>query len=87
MRFKLRSINRQMVTGDLKLGENVHWYNPGQVLYYGITKAIIHVDSETGLRYYIDPISMIISKLPESIQLNILPIYYKVYNKIIPKIY
>jgi hypothetical protein len=85
--IQIRSINRRMVTGDLKLGENVHWYNPGKVLYYGITKAIVNVDSETGFRYYIDPISMIISKLPESIKLNILPIYYKVYNKIIPKIY
>ena len=85
--IQIRSINRRMVTGDLKLGENVHWYNPGKVLYYGITKAIVNVDSETGFRYYIDPISMVISKLPESIQLNILPIYYKVYNKIIPKIY
>ena len=85
--IQIRSINRRMVTGDLKLGENVHWYNPGKVLYYAITKAIVNVDSETGLRYYIDPISMIISKLPESIKLNILPIYYKVYNKIIPKIY
>ena len=85
--IQIRSINRRMVTGDLQLGENVHWYNPGKVLYYGITKAIVHVDPETGLRYYIDPISMIISKLPESMQSNVLPIYYKVYNKIIPKIF
>ena len=84
---QIRSINRRMVTGDLKLGENVQWYNPGKVLYYAITKSVVNVDSETGLRYYIDPISMIISKLPESIKLNILPVYYKVYNKIIPKIY
>ena len=84
---QIRSINRRMMTGEVRLGENVQWYNPGKVLYYAITKAIVHVDSETGLRYYIDPISMIISKLPESIKLNILPIYYKVYNQIIPKIY
>ena len=36
--IQIRSINRRMVTGDLKLGENVHWYNPGKVLYYAITK-------------------------------------------------
>jgi hypothetical protein len=39
--IQLRSINRQMVLTDLKLGENTHWYNPGQVIYYAITKAVI----------------------------------------------
>ena len=85
--IQIRSINRRMVTGDLKLGENVHWYNPGKVIYYAITKAVVNVDSETGLRYYIDPISMIISKLPESIKVNILPAYYNIYNNAIPKIF
>jgi hypothetical protein len=84
---QLRSLHRQMVLTDLKLGENAHWYNPGQVLYYSITKGIIHVDPETGLRYYIDPISMIISNLQETTKSNIVPLYYKVYNKIIPKIF
>jgi hypothetical protein len=84
---QLRSLNRQMVLTDLKLGENAHWYNPGQILYYAFTKGIIHVDLETGLRYYIDPISMAISKLQEPTKSNILPVYYTVYNKIIPKIY
>lgn len=84
---QLRSLHRQMVLTDLKLGENAHWYNPGQVLYYAFTKGIIHVDPETGLRYYIDPISMLISNLPESNKASILPLYYKIYNKILPKIY
>jgi hypothetical protein len=84
---QLRSLHRQMVLTDLKLGENAHWYNPGQVIYYAFTKGIIHVDSDTGLRYYIDPVSMIISKMQEPNQLNILPLYYKLYNKIVPKIY
>jgi len=84
---QLRSLNRQMVLADLKLGENVHWYNPGQVIYYAFTKGIVHVDPETGLRYYMDPISMIISKLQEPAKSNIFPLYYTVYNKIIPKIY
>lgn len=84
---QLRSLHRQMVLTDLKLGENAHWYNPGQVIYYGFTKGIIHVDPETGLRYYIDPISMILSNLPESQRSSIVPIYYKIYNKIIPKIF
>lgn len=84
---QLRSLNRQLVLTDLKLGENAHWYNPGQILYYAFTKGIIHVDLESGLRYYIDPFSMAISKLKEPAKSNILPIYYTVYNKIIPKIY
>jgi hypothetical protein len=84
---QLRSLHRQMVLTDLKLGENVHWYDPGQVLYYAFIKGIINVDPETGLRYYIDPISMVISKLPEPNQSTIFPLYYKIYNKIIPKIF
>ena len=84
---QLRSLHRQMVLTDLKLGENTHWYNPGQVIYYALTKGIVHVDSDTGLRYYIDPISMVVSKMPDPNKFNILPLYYKVYNKILPKIY
>jgi hypothetical protein len=84
---QLRSLHRQMVLTDLKLGENAHWYNPGQVLYYAFTKGIINIDPETGLRYYIDPISMAISNLQEPTKSTIFPIYYKLYNKIIPKIY
>jgi hypothetical protein len=84
---QLRSLHRQMVLTDLKLGQNAHWYNPGQVVYYAFTKGIIHVDPETGLRYYIDPISMFVSNLPEATKTNVLPLYYKIYNKIIPKIY
>ena len=84
---QLRSLHRQMVLTDLKLGENVHWYNPGQVIYYAFTKGIVDIDSETGLRHYIDPISMAISNLKEPNKSNVLPLYYKVYNKIVPKIY
>ena len=84
---QLSSISRQVILTDLKLGNNVHWYNPGQLLYYSFVKGIVNVDNETGLRYYIDPISMIIANLKESQQTNILPIYYKVYNKIIPQVF
>ena len=84
---QLRSLHRQMVLTDLKLGENVHWYNPGQLIYYAFTQNLIYVDSETGLRHYIDPISMIVSNLKEPVKSNVLPLYYKIYNKIIPKIF
>ena len=82
---QLQSMQRQTVLTDLKFEENAHWYNPGQVLYYGFTKGIINLDAETGLRYYIDPISMVISKLKDAQKANILVIYYKIYNKIIPQ--
>jgi hypothetical protein len=85
--IELRSMHRQMVLTDLKLGENAHWYNPGQVLYYAFTKGIIDIDPETGFRYYIDPISMIISNLKEPTKSSVLPLYYKIYHKFIPKIY
>jgi Uncharacterised protein family len=84
---QLRSLNRQMALTDLKLGENAHWYNPGQVIYYAFTKGIVNIDPETGLRYYIDPISMSISNLQEPNTSNIFPLYYTIYNKIVPKIY
>ena len=85
--IQLRSMSRQMVLTDLKLGDNVRWYNPGQLFYYAITKGITRIDSETGLRYYIDPISMIISNLNDSQRATIFPIYYKLYNKLIPQIF
>lgn len=85
--IQLTSISRQVVLTDLKLGENVHWYNPGQLIYYAFIKGIVKIDPDTGLRYYIDPISMIISNLNESQKEAILPIYYKIYNKIIPQVF
>jgi len=84
---QMRSLNRQMALTDLKLGENSHWYNPGQIIYYALTKGIVHIDPETGLRYYIDPISMAISNLQEPTKSNVASFYYKIYNKIIPKIF
>lgn len=83
---QLRTINRQLVLTDLKIGDNVHWYNPIQLLYYAIIRGITNFDVETGFKYYIDPISMIISNLKESDQAKILPLYYKIYNKIIPQL-
>ena len=85
--LEMRSLNRQLALTDLRLGENAHWYNPAQVIYYAFTKGIVNLDPETGLRYYIDPISMAISNLPESNKTTISPLYYNIYNKIIPKIY
>ena len=84
---QLRSLHEQMVLTDMKLGENAHWYNPGRVIYYAFTRGIVNIDPDTGLKYYIDPISMIISKLQEPLRTTILPSYYTIYNKVVPKIY
>ena len=85
--IQLRTMNKQVVLTDLKLSNNVHWYNPGQLLYYAFTNGITTIDQETGLRYYIDPISMSISKLTEEMKIHILPSYYKLYNKFIPQFF
>lgn len=84
---QLRAINRQLVLTDLKLGTTVHWYNPGQVLYYGVTNGIMKLNQETQLIYYIDPISMIISHFRESMKEKSLLIYYKVYNNFLPQFF
>lgn len=84
---QMRSLNRQIALTDLKLGENSHWYNPGQIIYYALTKGIINIDPETGVRYYIDPISMAIASLHEPTRSNVSGLYYQIFNKIIPKIY
>ena len=84
---QLRTINKQVVLTNLKLGDNVHWYDPGQLIYYAFTNGIKTLNQETGLSYYIDPISMLISKLTEETKKDLLPIYYKIYNKIIPQFF
>lgn len=65
-----------------------HWTNPGYVLVYAIKNGIIdgNLDNQE-TKYYIDPISMFVSNLEEPTKSKIFPIYYKLYNKIIPKIY
>jgi hypothetical protein len=85
--IQLQSLSRQTAITNLKLGENTHWYNPAQVIYYSIMKAIVNVDPETGQKYYIDPVSMVISKFQAAGNSNIVAGYYKLYHKIIPKIY
>lgn len=85
--IQLQSLSRQTAVTNLKLGENTHWYNPAQVIYYAIMKAIVNVDPETGQKYYIDPVSMIISKFQAAENSNIISFYYKLYHKIIPKVY
>lgn len=85
--LQLRALSRAAVITDMRLGENVHWYNPGQALYYAFTKGIIHIDPDSGLRSYIDPISMVVSNLQEPARSKVVPIYYKIYNKFIPKVY
>ena len=83
--INLEDQNDLLVDTDMKLGSNVHWYNPGKLLYYAFTKGIIQTDPDSGLQYYIDPISMMVSNLDEKNQAFVLPYYYKIYNSIIPR--
>ena len=76
----------KLFKSDLKSLDDVHWFNLGKILYSAIQKAIVF-RGEAGERYYIDPISMIITKLPLSIQTQIYPIHYKLYHNIIPNIF
>jgi hypothetical protein len=85
--IQLVSMDHRGLATNSKVGENTHWYNPGQVIYSGIMRAIVNIDPETGKKYYIDPLSMIISKIQQSGNSDIISFYYKLYNKIIPKVY
>lgn len=85
--IQLGSISRQVALIDLKLGDNAQWYNPGQIFYYAFLRGIIHINPDTGLRHYIDPISMLISNLTDSQKQSILPFYYKIYNTIVPQVF
>ena len=83
----LMLLRRQAFRNDVILGENVHWYNLGKLIYYTFTKGIVDVDPATNLKSYIDPISMIVANLEEPAKSIVIPYYYKVYNKIIPTIF
>lgn len=83
----LESNSQTLLTTDLRVGSDVHWYNPGKLIYYAITKGIVQTDPETGVQYYIDPISMIISNLNETSKNKVLPMYYKIYTIIIPRVF
>ena len=85
--IELETSSQALLATDLKVGADAHWYNPGKLLYYSFIKGIITTDSVTGDKYYIDPISMFISNLSEDSQMKILPIYYKMYNTIIPRLF
>lgn len=85
--IELESTSQALTAADLKISSDIQWYNPGKLLYFAITKGIIHTDSESGVRYYIDPISMIISNLSEANKMKVLPMYYKIYNIIIPRLF
>jgi hypothetical protein len=79
--------SQAFITTESKLNSNIHWYNPGKLLYYSFVKGIISIDPVSGKRYYIDPISMFISNLSDSNKLTVFPIYYKMYNTFIPRFF
>ncbi len=78
--IQMRFTNRQMTGGGLS--------NSDEIFYSAIvTKGILQNDSDPEITYYIDPISMIVSNLNEPYKAKIWPIYYQVYNRILPKIF
>lgn len=85
--IELDGSSEALVKADVKLGSDVHWYDPGKLIYYAFTRGIIQTDPDTGLQYYIDPLSMIIANLNDVDKAKILPYYYKLYNVIIPRIF
>jgi len=85
--IELDTGSASLLNSDVKLGSDVHWYNPGKFLYYSITQKIIRTDLDTGLQYYIDPFSKMISNLDEDSKARILPYYYTTYNIIIPRFF
>lgn len=85
---ELKGLGRQEILSSLKLGENAHWYNPGQVIYYAFIKGIIKIDLENRSKHYIDPISMMVSNLDESERSDhLITFYYWIYGIVIPKIF
>lgn len=54
---------------------------------YGFLKGIVYTDAETRATYYVDPISMFVSTLKEPEKSKVIPIYYKMYNRIIPQVF
>jgi len=84
---EFESNSQALGMADSQLSANVHWYNPGKLLYYSFIKGIVQIDPITGTKYYIDPISMFISNLSDSTKMKVLPIYYKMYNTMIPKFF
>jgi len=85
--IELDSSSEALIKSDVKLGSDVHWYDAGKLIYYSVTRGIIQTNPDTGIQYYIDPLSMIISNLNESDKARVLPYYYRLYNVIIPRIF
>lgn len=83
---KSRYLNRQSNESKLENNSDIEWYKFGQIFYYGLKNGIKSFDKKTLLVHYIDPISMIVSNLPDPIKVKVIPYYYSIYNLFIPKI-
>nr|QYB18876.1 hypothetical chloroplast RF90 [Climaconeis sp.] len=79
-------------------GLTAKWYQPGKILQHALVNGIRVTDQKTQIIYYIDPISMFMSKLliflnkfdgkfPELIRSKLELSYYTLYNVMIPKTY
>lgn len=83
--IEMRSTTRQFTLGEGNEDLNLKVY---ESLANGATrKSIDFVTSDAEVTYYIDPISMIVSNVNETYRSKIWPLYYQIYNEIIPKIF
>jgi hypothetical protein len=82
---ELRTLSRLLYLRDRQLSDYTHWYDPVQLIYNGFKKGII--SKQEDIEYYIDPVSMIIANLPDSVKSTIVPNYYILYNRWIPKFF
>ena len=53
--MKLEASSEILAKVDMQLGSDVHWYNPGKLIYYAFTRGIIHTDPNTGCLLYTSP--------------------------------
>lgn len=83
--MEVRVFTKAMYLKDVKLSEYTHWYNPVQIICNAFAEAILVKEGE--LKYYIDPISMIVANLPEPMRSNISPTYYIIYERVLPKVF
>jgi hypothetical protein len=76
-----------LLNNDPTVDQNIKWYNPGKFLYYAFAKGMTKANLETGIKYYIDPLSMLISKFNQGEQDKLLQYYYTMYGTVIPRFF
>lgn len=79
--IEMRSTTHQFALGEGNANLNLKVY---ESMGNGDTR---FASSDKEVTYYIDPISMIVSNANETYRSKIWPLYYQIYNEIIPKVF